>query len=67
MSEPIDSVRGGTVVFHIPETVEKVEGDLASTEKIGLRTTLLWHWLLGAGLVVLVIDLTVRRTAKPAA
>jgi uncharacterized membrane protein len=67
VSEPIDSVRGGTVVFHIPETVEKVEGDLASTERIGLRTTLLWHWLLGAGLVVLVIDLTVRRTAKPAA
>ena len=25
---------------------------------------LLWPWLLGAGLVVLVIDLAVRRTAK---
>ena len=59
MSELIDSVRGGTVVLHIPEIVAKVDGDLASTEKTGLRTMLLWPWLLGAGLVVLVIDLAV--------
>ena len=64
VGEPIDSVRDGTVVFQIPETVVKVEGDLASTEKTGLRTMLLWHWLLGAGLVVLVIDLAVRRTGR---
>ena len=57
----IDSVRGGTVVLHVPEVVAKVDGTVVSAEKTSLRTMLLWPWLLGAGLVVLVVDLAVRR------
>ena len=49
----------------MPETVAKVDGHLQPTEKTGLRTMFLWPWLLGAGLVVLVIDLAVRRTGRP--
>ena len=60
----IDSVRSGTVVLHMPEVVAKVDGELQPAEKTGLRTMLLWPWLLGAGLVVLVVDLAVRRTGR---
>ncbi len=48
----------------MPEVVAKVDGTVESAEKTGLRTMLLWPWLLGAGLVVLVIDLAVRRTGR---
>ena len=60
----IDSVRSGMVVLHMPELVAKVEGTVEPAEKIGLRMEFLWSWLLGAGLVVLVLDLAVRRTGK---
>jgi uncharacterized membrane protein len=60
----IDSVRGGMAVLRMREVMAKVDGNLQPTEKTGLRTMFLWHWLLGAGLVVLVIDLAVRRTGK---
>ena len=60
----IDSVRSGTVVLRMPEVMAKVDGNLQPAEKTGLRTMFLWPWLLGAGLVVLVIDLAVRRTGK---
>jgi hypothetical protein len=46
----------------MPEVVAKVRGFVEPAEKTGLRTMFLWPWLLGAGLVVLVIDLAVRRT-----
>jgi Ca-activated chloride channel homolog len=57
----IDSVQRGTVVLSNPVAVAKIDGETEVAEKTGLRTTLLWHWLLGAGLVVFVIDLAVRR------
>ena len=60
----IDSVRSGTVVLHMPEVVAKVDGTVESAEKTGWRTIYLWSWLVGAGLVVLVIDLAVRRTGR---
>jgi hypothetical protein len=60
----IDSVQNGIVVRHMPEGVSHVDGDLQRAEATGLRTMLLWSWLLGAGLVVLVVDLTVRRAGK---
>ena len=60
----IDSVRNGTVVRRMPDVQVKLAGDLTPVEKTGLRTMLFWHWLLGAGLVVLVIDLAVRRTGR---
>ena len=59
--QPVDTVRGGTVALKVPEPTARGEGDLASTEKTGLRTTPVWHWLLAAGLAVLMIDLAVRR------
>jgi hypothetical protein len=62
----LDSVRGGTVVLRMPQTAVKVDGTIESAEKTVLRTMLLWPWLLAAALVVLVIDLAVRRTVKPA-
>ena len=58
-------MRSGTVVLNMPEVAAKVDGAIESAEKTGLRTMLLWPWLLGAGLVVLVVDLAVRRTGKP--
>jgi uncharacterized membrane protein len=60
----IDSVSSGVVVLHVPEVVAKVDGYLEAAEKTGLRTMFLWPWLLGAGLVLFVIDLAVRRTGK---
>ena len=60
----IDSVRSGAVVLRIPEIAAKVEGTVQAAETTGLRTMLLWPWLLGAGLVVLVIDLGVRRMGR---
>ena len=60
----IDSVRSGAVVLHIPEVATKLDGTIEPAEKTGLQTMLLWPWLLGAGLVVLVIDLAVRRTGR---
>ncbi len=60
----IDSVRSGTVVLRMPEVAAKVDGTIEAAEKPGLRTMFLWPWLLGAGLVVLVIDLAVRRTGR---
>jgi len=44
--------------------VAKADGDIKVADTTGLRTMLLWPWLLGAGLVVLVIDLAVRRMGK---
>ena len=61
--QPIESVRSGTVVLHMPAVVAKVDGTIEAAERTVLRTMLLWPWLLGAGLVVLVIDLAVRRTS----
>jgi Ca-activated chloride channel homolog len=61
----IDSIQRGTVVLRVPDTAAKVEGSIQPVEKTGTTSTLLWHWLLGAGLVMLVLDLAVRRTAKP--
>jgi len=60
----IDSVRNGMVVLHTPEIAAKVDGPVEPTEKTGLRSIFLWPWLLAAGLVVLAIDLAVRRTGK---
>ena len=48
--------------MHMPEVMAVVEGKFTPVEKIRSRTILLWSWLLGAGLIVLVVDLTVRRT-----
>ena len=48
----------------VREVVAKVDGYLEAAEKTGLRTMFLWPWLLGAGLVLFVIDLAVRRTGK---
>ncbi|MGO9112816.1 MAG: glutamine amidotransferase [Thermoguttaceae bacterium] len=62
----IDSVRSGTVVLHMPEVVAKVNGTFEPAEKTGWQTMFLWPWLLGAGLVILVIDLAVRRTGRAA-
>ncbi len=62
--KPIESVRGGTVVLHMPEVAAKVDGTLEPTEITGLRTMFLWPWLLGSGLVLLVVDLAVRRTGR---
>ncbi len=63
----IDSVRSGTVVLRMPEVVPKADdGTVRQAEKSGLHTMFLWPWLLGAGLVVLVIDLAVRRTGGAA-
>ncbi len=59
----VDRVRSGTVVLRMPVVAAKVDGAVQSAEKTGLRTMLVWSWLLGAGLVVLVIDLVVRRTS----
>ncbi len=59
--ELIDSVRSGTVVLYMPEVAAKLDGTVQAAEKSGLRTMPLWPWLLGAGLIVLVVDLAVRR------
>jgi hypothetical protein len=61
--ELIDSVRSGAVLLHVPEVAVNVDGALEPAEKTALRTLLLWPWLLAAGLLVLVIDLVVRRTS----
>ncbi len=62
----IDSVKSGTVVLNMPEVAAKVDGTVEPAARTGLRTRLLWAWLLGAGLVMLVIDLAVRRTGGAA-
>jgi uncharacterized membrane protein len=60
----LDTVRGAAAVLSMPETVLKLDGGIEVAEKAGLRTILLWPWLLGFALVVLVLDLAVRRTGK---
>jgi hypothetical protein len=60
----LDTVRGAAAVLTMPETVVKLDGGVETVEKPGLRTILLWPWLLGFAAVVLVLDLAVRRTAK---
>jgi uncharacterized membrane protein len=60
----VDSVRSGTVVLRMPEVMAKLDGSLQPAEMTGLQTMLLWSWFLGAALVVLMVDLTVRRTGK---
>ena len=57
----IDSVRSGAVILRMPKVADKVAGVIEPAEKAALRTLFLWPWLSGAGLVVLVIDLAVRR------
>jgi hypothetical protein len=42
----------------------KVDGSIEAAEKPGLKTVLVWPWLLAFALVVFVLDLAVRRTAK---
>jgi hypothetical protein len=59
-----DKVRGSTVVLHMPEVEAQADGDLQPAEMTAKRTLLLWPWLLGAGLVALVVDLVVRRTGR---
>ena len=61
----LDKVRGAAAVLSMPETILKLDGNVKAAEKPGLRTVLLWPWLLGAALALLVLDLAVRRTAKP--
>jgi Ca-activated chloride channel homolog len=60
----LDTVRGAAVVLDMPETIVKLDGDVETADKPGLRTVLLWPWLLSIAAVVLVVDLAVRRTAK---
>jgi len=60
----IESVRSGMVVLHMPDVVAKTDGRLTPAEKTRSRTMFLWSWLLGAGLFLLVADLTVRRTGR---
>ncbi len=62
--KPGESVRCGTVVLRMPAAAAKADGAVETAEKTGLRTMYFLPWLLGAGLVVLVIDLAVRRTGK---
>src|SRR5208282_3311358 len=62
----LDGISCGAVVLHMPEIEAKVEGMVTSTEKSVPVAKFLWPWLLGAGLVLLVIDLAVRRTGRPA-
>ena len=46
----------------MPTTTEKLDGSVEAAEKTGLRTSFVWPWLLGAAVVLLVLDLAVRRT-----
>jgi Ca-activated chloride channel homolog len=62
----IDSVQSGKVVLRMPDTAANVDCSIQPVEKTGLHSVLLWSWLLGAGLVVLVLDLAVRRTGTAA-
>ncbi len=61
----LEKVRGAAAVLSMPETILNLDGNVEAAEKPGLRTVLLWPWLLGLALVVLVLDLAVRRTARP--
>src|SRR5262249_15407900 len=61
----LESVSGATVVQVIPQTIVKLDGSVSAAEKTGLQTNLVWPWFLGAAVVLLIIDLAVRRTAKP--
>ena len=65
--DQLDKVRGAAAVLSMPETVLKLDGSVETAEKPGFRTAFLWPWLLGAAAVLLVLDLAVRRTAKPIA
>jgi uncharacterized membrane protein len=60
----LDTARGAAAVLSMPETVLKLDGSVEAAEKPGLRTVLIWPWLLGFAAVVLVLDLAVRRTAR---
>ena len=60
----LDTARGAAAVLAMPNTVLPLDGTVEAAEKPGLRTVLLWPWLLGFAAVVLVLDLAVRRTAK---
>ena len=61
----LQNVSGAAAVLFMPETILKLDGDVETAEKPGVRTVLLWPWLLGAAAVLLVLDLAVRRTARP--
>ena len=63
----LETVRGAAAVLSMPETILKLDGNVEAAEKPGVRTVLLWPWLLGTALVVFVIDLAVRRTAQTVA
>ena len=62
--KPPETVFGGAVVLAMPETVRKVDGSVEAAEQPGRRTLFLWPWVLGAVMVLLVLDLALRRTAK---
>ena len=62
----LDTARGAAAVLSMPETVGKPDGSIEVAEKPGLRTVMIWPWLVGFAAIVLVLDLWVRRTARPA-
>lgn len=62
--KPLEKVRGAAAVLSMPETIAKLDGIVEAAEKPGLRTVLLWPWLLGAALILLVLDLALRRTSS---
>ena len=52
----LDTARGAAAVLSMPETVGKPDGSIEVAEKPGLRTVMIWPWLLGFAAVVLVLD-----------
>ena len=57
----LESVQSGTVVLQVPPAAAKLEGPIAAETKSGLRTIYLWPWMLGVSLLVLLMDLAVKR------
>jgi Ca-activated chloride channel homolog len=61
----IGKFRSGAVVRNMPATQTEPEGDIKREEREFPKSLLLWPWLFGAGVILLVGDLAVRRTGRP--